>query len=91
MKIEIVNTKVFERSVTSRKDNKNYTFYTQEAYLHVDNSPYPTRCFVPVGGPSAGYPSGWYQLGGDAVVVDNYSSLSLRRNFALVPLPQPLK
>lgn len=83
MKIEIVDKEVKQRVVRSKNDGKEYTFYTQEAYLH-DGSAYPTRCFVPVSDAASAYRVGWYRLAPSALVVDRFGNLALRRRFGLV-------
>lgn len=83
MKIEIVSSEVFSRTVRSKKDGKDYTFYTQEAYLH-DGSTYPTRFYVHVSGPAAAYSPGWYNLAGSSYFVDRFGNLALSRRFSLV-------
>lgn len=83
-KIEIQSDTVSARTVKSKRDGKEYTFYTQEAYFHDESSSYPVRCSLPVSGASAGYRPGWYRLPGNAVYVDRYGNLSLARRFDLV-------
>jgi len=82
--IEIQNPEVFERTVTSKRDGKTYTFYQQEAWYHDGVSPYPSRCFVPVSSLSAGYRPGRYTLSGDALFVDRFGKLALANRFSLV-------
>lgn len=81
--IEIQSTEVQSKTVRSKKDGKEYTFFQQEAWLH-DGSSYPTRCFVPVSGPASGYSPGRYSLAGDAHFVDRFGNLALARRFSLV-------
>lgn len=84
MQLEIVNQEVTSRTVRSKKDNKDYTFFTQEAYLHDGTSTYPVRCVVPVSGPAAAYTPGRYSLASDSLYVDRFGNLALARRFNLV-------
>lgn len=82
-KLEITTKEVQTKTVKSKKDGKDYTFYLQEAYLH-DGSTYPTRCYVPVSSPTASYDIGWYTFASDSFFVDRFGNLSLSRRFSLV-------
>lgn len=84
MHIEITTAEVNTRTVRSKKDGKEYTFYTQEAWLHDGTSPYPSRSFVPLLDAASGYRPGRYSLAADALFVDRFGALSLRRNYRLV-------
>ncbi len=84
MKIEIFDTEVKERTVRSKKDGKEYTFYTQEGFYHDGTSPYPTRCNIPVSSLSAAYRPGVYRVADNSVYVDRFGNLGLQRRFALV-------
>lgn len=83
MRVEIVSTEVKSRTVVSKRDGKQYIFYTQEAYLH-DGSAYPTRCFVPVADAASAYSVGLYRLAPSALAIDRFGNLALRRRFGLV-------
>ena len=84
MRVEIVSTDVKSRTVISKRDNKEYTFYTQEAWFHDGVNPYPSRCFVPVSSLDSFYNPGRYRLATGAVVVDRFGTLTLRRRYNLV-------
>lgn len=83
MRIEIASTDVEQRTVRSKKDGKEYTFYTQEGFYHDPSSRYPIVCRIPVDGPSAAYSPGMYRLANSSLVVDRFGNLALSRRFAL--------
>lgn len=83
MRIEIVSTEIESRTVRSKKDGKEYTFYTQEGFYHDPSSRYPVVCRIPVDGPSAAHSPGMYRLASDALFVDRFGNLAIRRRFAL--------
>jgi len=82
MLLEILSKEVSSKTVRS-KSGKDYTFFTQEAYLH-DGSVYPVRCVVPVSDASSAYNPGRYVLADDAFYVDRFGNLALARRFSLV-------
>lgn len=84
MKIEILSTDVQQRTVRSKRDGKEYTFYTQEGFLHDGSGPYPVRCNVPVVNSAGAYSPGRYRISDSAVFVDRFGNLNLQRRFGLV-------
>ena len=81
--IEIQSFEVQSKTVRSKRDGKEYTFFHQEAWLH-NGSSYPTRCFIPVSSATSGYYPGRYSLADDAYFIDRFGNLSLSRRFSLV-------
>lgn len=84
MKIEIASTEVQKRTVRSKKDGKEYTFYTQEGFYHDGHSPYPTRCNIPVADAASAYPVGMYRVADKSLFIDRFGNLALQRRFGLV-------
>jgi hypothetical protein len=81
MKIEIGNTEVNERTVTSQKGD--FTVREQEAFLHDPKVKYPTRFTVQLGKDTSAFQPGIYQLTESSFYVNRFGQLSLKRELAL--------
>lgn len=76
MKIEIIDTKVFERSVHS-KTGKDLTFRTQKGYAHLPDRPFPVEVNIQLWDRQP-FPVGVYTLGDSTYKVDRYGNLGLK-------------
>lgn len=84
IKIEITDNEVHSREITSKKDGKKYTFFTQKGWLHNGVSQYPTPLSVPLGRDGAPYNPGLYFLSPESLYSDRFDNLSIARNYRLV-------
>lgn len=84
IKIEISDQEVQTREITSKKDGKKYTFYTQKGWLHNGVSQYPTAVNIPLDRDGAPYNPGFYSLSPESLYSDRFNNLIIARNYRLV-------
>lgn len=82
MKIEIVDTKVYERTFTPKDGRKPITFRTQKAFAQLDDKPYPVEFNLQLWDHPA-FPVGHYNLLDLSFKIDKYGNLALKSSLSL--------
>jgi len=88
VKIEIVDPTIETRSGNAKESGKAYTIREQVGYVHLGEQ-YPAKIVINLPDNHAGWPCGWYELGGGSFVVGRFGALELSRRLALVPCERP--
>lgn len=84
--VEVVSDKAVSRTVVGKRDNKSYTFITQEARVGLNGE--VRKLEIQLGPEQAPYPIGKYVIGDGSFRVNNYAALTLGDRLQLVPLSQ---
>lgn len=77
MKIEIVDEKVYERTITPKSGKSPITFRTQKAFAFLDDKPYPVEFNLQLWEHPA-FPVGTYNLLDLSYRIDKYGNLGLK-------------
>lgn len=82
MKIEIVDEKVYERTVTPKDGRPPVKFRTQKAFAFLEDSPYPKEFNLQLW-EHPPFPVGHYSLLDLSFKIDKYGNLGLKSNLSL--------
>lgn len=84
IRIEVVNTAVDDRTVTSKSGDKSWQFRDQGAYAFIEDRDgrmpkYPVNCRIPLEKDQPPYPAGFYTLDPRSIYVGDFGKLEIGR------------